>query len=247
MAKTLEELLTDVNEFVGTDTARADELATALRERVKIVSQPLINVGAKLGKREQSGKTNDLTAKLQTATEQLETAQEELKALKDRTPNVRDIEENERRKWEPRIKQEKERADKAEQNARKLREQVFEDTLASHLTRDDSSGTRLDNDPLVVRAVVQQYRDRYVLREDGTEDVLQIDNDTPYDGRTQEDKIAALAAAAMRKVNPKFLVTQADNGAGVRNSGNSGVMQSGLKTQDQIIEQRRQDPAFAGL
>lgn len=246
MAKTIDELIADVNEFIGTDPGNGDLYATALRERVKTVSQPLINIGAKVGKREQVGKNADLQAKLTTAEEQLEQVKGELTSLKDRTPNARDIEENEKRKWQPLIKKEQERAEKAELNARKLREQVFRDKFAAHLTRSDGANVRMDDDPLLVRALTEQYLDRYVQREDGTEEVLQIDNDTPYDGRTTDDKIAALAEAARRKVPAKYLIAATDSGSGVR-ADRSGNGSNGLLTQDQIVERRRQDPAFAGL
>lgn len=246
MAKTLDELLADLNEYVGTDTAKADEVATALRERMKIVSQPLINVGAKLGKRDATGKAAQVQAQLDAAKDELETVKGELAGLKERTPNVRDIEESEKRKWEPRIKQERERADKAEANAKKLREQVFRDKFAAHLTRSDGANVRMDDDPLLIRALTEQYIDRYVQREDGTEDVLQIDNDTPYDGRTTDDKIAALADAARRKVPAKYLIAATDTGSGVRPT-NGSTMGGNLFSQDQIIEKKRQDPAFAGL
>lgn len=246
MAKTLEELLADVHEFVGTDTGKADELATALRERVKIVSQPLINVGAKLGKRDATGKAAQLQAQFTAAQEELETVKGELATLKERTPNVRDIEESEKRKWEPRIKTERERADKAEASAKKLREQVFRDKFAANLTRSDGANVRLDDDPLIVRAIVEQYMDRYIQREDGTEDVLQIDNDTPYDGRTTDDKITALADAARRKVNSKYLITATDSGGGTRPPGGGGNGQ-GLLTQEQILDKKRSNPAFAGI
>lgn len=246
MPKTVDELLTDLNEFLASDPAKGEEYATALRERVKIVSQPLINVGAKLGKRELTGKNADLTAKLQTATEQLEQTQAELTALKEKTPNVRDIEENEKRKWEPRVRQVQERAEKAEASAKKLREQVFRDKFASHLTRADNANVRMDDDPLLIRAITEQYLDRYKQNEDGTEDVLQIDNDTPYDGRTLDDKIALLASAARRAVPSKYLVTAADSGAGVERKSGNGHSQ-GLLTQEQILEKKRSNPVFQGI
>lgn len=247
MADTPDEILADINKYVGADESRARELAETLRERSKQLAQALINVGVKGTKKEFGPKVTQLESQLAESKQQLESVNAEFAAFKERSPSIRDLEDNEKRKWEPRVKQEKERADKAEANAKNLRSQVFEDKLAAQLTREDVGGTRLDNDPLIVRAIVSQYRDRHVQRDDGTEDVLQIDNDTPYDGRTMDDKIGALADAARRKVNAKFLVTTADNGGGVRNSGNSGITGSGLKTQDQITEQKRQDPAFAGL
>jgi hypothetical protein len=246
MPKTLEEIFADLNDFVGTDTAKATELATVLRERLKTVSQVLINVGAKLGKREQASKITELEGKLAEAKEQLEATQQEFAGYKERTPNVRDVEENEKRKWEPRLQKEKERAEKAEQHARNLRLQVFRDKFASYLTRADQANVRVDDDPLIIRALVEQYVDRYVQNEDGSEEVLQIDNDTPYDGRTLDDKIAALAQAARRNVSSKFLIAATDTGSGVRGPG-GGTSNGGLLTQEQVIERRRVDPAFSGL
>jgi hypothetical protein len=246
MPKTLDELLTDIREFVGTDSTKANDLASALREREKTVAQPLINVGAKLSKKDLGTKITTLETQLAEAKDKLTETESEFAQFKERSPSLRDLEDNEKRKWEPRVKLEKERADKAEQNAKTLRQQVFRDKFSSHLTRPDAAGTHVDNDPLIVRAIVEQYLDRYVQKDDGSEDVLQIDNDTPYDGRTTDDKIAALADAARRKVNAKYLITQTDNGGGVRNSNGNGIA-AGLLTQDQIVQNKRNDPAFVGI
>lgn len=247
MPKTLDDIVADIIEHVGTDTERAESLAQKIRESVKLVAQPLINAGVALEKRETKAKLARYETALGETKEKLAATEQEFTQFKEKVPNVRDVEEAERKKWEPRLLKEKDRADKAEGGVRKLREQVFKDKFEARLTRPDAQNVRVDNDPLIVRGIIEEFKDRYVQKEDGTEEVLQIDSDTPYDGRTIDDKINALADAARRKVSSKFLITGTDSGAGVSGSRTGGARDGGTLTPDQVLEKRRSDPQFVGF
>lgn len=224
--KTLSEIVAAVAEFVGGDKAKAKDVVQALRDDAgtKPIAQELINIG-------NAGKTAELKPKLEEAETALRTAnarvtelETENSDLRKNAPNAAAAEEVAKKKYEPLIAAEKTKREKAEAAMKDLRRKAFRSQFESALRKPDDKGIQVgdDDDDLIRKAIIDQYMDRYVEKDDGTEDVLQLDSAIPYDGKNLDEKVAGLVADVRRKVPPKYLMTRTDRGSGTGNGGGGG-------------------------
>jgi hypothetical protein len=247
----LKEIVTAVADFIGDDKAKAKELAKAIRDdaAAKPMAQELINVGSGLKAGELDSKIKKLEGELAVTTEKLTATETELGEVKGKTPDAKTIEERERQKHEPRIAKLTKERDDAVSASKALRRQVARDKLAAQL-RKAEKGVRIDDaDDLIISALLTQYEDRLIERDDGTADVLQIGEASAYDGKTFDEKVAALAADIRKKVPEKYLITGGDNGAGVggdRGSGGGGGKWSDFRKELETEREKESAPGPSG-
>jgi hypothetical protein len=239
----LPEIITALNAYVASDKAKAKEVAKALRSDARDVAQALINVGAGQKAGEIGSKVDELQQQVTDLTGQLEAKETELTDLKAKTPDAAVLEESAKKKWEPKVKAATERAETAEQRARSLVKEVAKGKFRALLKQPNEQGLKVD-DGWADRVVAAEFDDRFKVNDDHSLTILQPGETTAYDGDTEDERIAALAKDARKSVPSAYLVSNADGGSGVRNGGGGSV---GLKTQQQIIDAKRNDPAFAGL
>ena len=224
----LSEILAAIGTFVGGDKAKAKEVAEALRgdTSTKPVAQELINVG-------NAGKTAELQPRLKALEKERDEVvaardalQVELDEVKAKTPDAKTIEEKAKAKYEPQIAKLTKERDDAIGGQKALRKQVAKEKFTSLLKRADEQGVKVEDD-WADRVVASEFDDRFVERDDGSLDVLQVGETTAYDGKTLDEKIASLAADVRKKVNPKYLITSTDRGGGVGGGGTGGRGQGG--------------------
>lgn len=221
MALTLDEIIGGITELAGDDPAKAKELATALRERAKPIAQVLINVGSALKKDEVKREHDALRSERDTAAAERDEAKQALEDERGKAPDAKAIEERLKAEHKKALDKANDRADTAEKRAKELNRQVARDLTISHLTTPDESGMYVDPEHAEL-LMIGRYSDRYVDREDGALDVLQIDETAAYDGKDIKEKTAALARDIRKKVQAKNLVTSTDSGGGIRGGGGGG-------------------------
>jgi uncharacterized membrane protein YqiK len=230
----LPEIIAALNAYVGTDKAKAKEVAKSLRADARDVAQHLINVGAGQKAGEVGGKVDELASKVSELTEQLEAKDEEIAKMRSSAPDVAAQVDAERKKGESKAAKERERAEAAETRATALAKQVAKDKIIARLTTPNELGQRADREYAELIAAAK-LDDRVVVKADGSIDVLQIGESTAYDGETLDQKIDALVKDFRPSIPASFLLTNADSGAGVRSGGGAGV---GLKTLEQIKQEK---------
>lgn len=213
----LADLVKAVNDFVGGDKAKAKDVAKALRSDSKDVAQLLINVGAGQKSGETQAKVTDLETKLRETEEKLAEVTSEFAEHKAKTPDVATVEARERAKWEPKVKA-KEDELKA---ARETTKNVLKRGAVARFTREL---IKAGVDPEYAQEVAaNKYGDRFDPKDDGTLGVLQVGEAIEYDAADEDSKIAALAADVRKGIAPRWILTNADSGAGVRNGGGGGA------------------------
>lgn len=94
--------------------------------------------------------------------------------------------------------------------------------------------------------LVAKHQDRIAPVKDkpGEFDVLQPDGKTPYEGESIDEKLTHMAADIAEKVNPRYVLTNVDRGAGIRNGDGAGT--GGTLTQEQLVEKKRSSSVFRG-
>lgn len=235
----LSELIASINSFVGGDKAKAKEVAKALRDNAKDVSQLLINVGAGQKSGEVGGKVTALEKERDEWKAKAEEVEQEFTEFKAKTPDVATVEARERAKWEPKVKAKDEEVKATKETLRKALGGGTMQKVVAHLV------AKLGVDDDYAREVLAaRYADRIAVGDDGRIGVLQVGETSEYDAVTEDEKVAALAADIRKTVPPKFVNTNADSGAGVRGGSGGGT---GLKTVEQIRKEKQQDSAFAGF
>lgn len=238
----ISDIIASINAY-ATDKTRAKELAAAMRTDAKDVALSLINVGKSQKQTEIGGDLHTLTTKLEEVQKELEQRDAELADLRSKAPDATAIEASAQKKWEPKVRTATERAEKAEAAARTRVKDVGKQKFVEYLMTPDDQGLRVD--PLWAKKVVAaEFDDRFVPKDDYSLSVLQPGETIEYDGDTEDERIKALARDARRTVPSAYMLTNADSGAGIRNGGGGSV---GTNTLQQIIEQKKQNPAFAGL
>lgn len=243
MALTLDEIIDGLNHLAADDREKAKEVASAIRERAKPVAQMLINVGGALKKEEAKADVRKATERAEKAEADLQAAQDELNELKSKAPDAKAIEDRLTASHAKALKKEQERADAAERRAKELNRRIARDITHAELIKPDASGVYVE--PEYAELVLGRYDDRYVDKDDGSLGVLQVGEATEYDGQDVKAKAAALAKDIRKQIQPRYLITSADSGAGVR-SGNGGG-NSTTKTVEQIKQEKLNNPAFSGL
>ena len=239
-----QELFDAINERAS-DTSKAKEFAKTLRAKCPAVAQPLIDVGAG----QKSGETKkDLAALQETVRElreQLEDKDRELVKVKEDTPDVAAIEEKANKRYAARIQKAEQERDEATSRFRSSLVQLGVDKAVAMLIAPNEQGIRADREYAELVAA-QKLREHIVPKDDGTLAVKQIGEESEYDAPTLDAKIAQLVKDFRPYISATFQLTNADSGAGVR-SGQGGTGTGGLKRFDQILEQKANDPSFAGI
>jgi len=238
------DIISAINALVGTDKAKVKEFAKALRAESRDVAQALINVGAGQKAGEMTGKVGELEEKVKELEGQLEAKDTEITDLRSKTPDAAQLEETAKKRWEPKVKAATERAEQAETRAREAIRRSARQKFVAALTAPDEQGMYVEPQ-WAEKVVAAEYDDRLIAKPDFSLGVLQPGENTEYDGDTDEARIAALARDARRTVPSTYVLSRADAGAGIRGGGGNASV--GLKTPDQIRQQKQQNPAFAGL
>lgn len=239
-----QELFDAINER-ATDAAKAKEFAKTLRAKCPSVAQPLIDVGAG----QKSGEMRKDVAELQTTVrelrEQLDDKEREFTKFKEDTPDVVAIEEKANKRHAARIAKAEQERDEATKRYHSSLVQIGIDKAVALLITPNEQGIRTDREYAELIAA-ERLRPHLVPKDDGTIGVKQIGEETEYDAPTLDGKIAALVKDFRAYIPPTFQMSNADSGAGVRN-GTSGTATGTLKRFDQIVQQKANDPSFAGI
>jgi hypothetical protein len=214
---TVAEILSQLNDLPAEEHAAA---VTALQNDGGAVVKAFRSKVFAAGKKEGSTTHADAAAKLAEAEERVTALETELADVKAKTPDAKAIEEAERKKWAPKL----EKAERERDDARQaLRDKDVSLTVADFLAelgRPAEDGTRVDPDYFDV--VRTKFGDRIRAKETGGVAVFHIDGDTEYEAPDAKAAVALLAADARKKVPEKFIVTNADRGAGVQPGGYGG-------------------------
>jgi hypothetical protein len=214
-----------------------------LRSDARDVAQALINVGAGQKAGEMGGKVEELEGKVRELTEQLESKETELTDARAKVPDAASLEEAARKKWEPKLGKEKERADKAEANLTNALTQIAVDKAIARLITPNEQGMRADPEYANLIAA-EKIRKQITVRTDGTLGVKQLGEDGEYDGESLDDKVSALVNDFRPTIPSTFVLSNADSGAGIRNGGGgSGKI---AVTEQQLAAEMRQSGRYRG-
>jgi hypothetical protein len=241
------EIIAAINEYVGDDKAKAKEFAKALRARAGEVAVSLINIGKSQGTSEAGGEVKKLEAQVKELTEALEAKEQEMADFRAKTPDAATIEESTRKKWESKLRKAETERDDAHRRFNDAVVQIGIDKAVALLITPNEQGVRADREYAELIAA-GKLRPHFVPKPDGSLAVKQIGEETEYDGDTLDAKVAALVKDFRPYIPATFLMSNADGGAGVRSGPGGGVTGSpGMKTFNEIVDQKRSSPAFAGI
>lgn len=243
---TIEEAIEAVNAATGGDKAKVRDFVKKLRSDSPDVANYLITSGKNQRDGEVQGDLQKLNARIAELEGELETSHSELTTLRSKTPDVAAVEESVKRKYEGKVRKAEQERDEVQRRFDGAQVQHAVDIGISGLITPNEQGIRVD--PEYARLIAAaRLREQMVPKPDGSVVVKQIGEETEYEGETLEQKVKALVKDFRAYIPPTFLVSNADSGAGVRNgTGGSGVA-PGLKTQEQIIQAKRSNPAFSGI
>lgn len=241
----LSDIIIALNAYVGGDKNKAKEAAKELRAQSSPVAQHLINVGAGQKSGEVQTKLDELQKKLDEATEHLEGKETELAELRAKTPDAASIEASAKNKYEKQLRKVEAERDTSRQQYENALRQVAIDKAVALLITPNEQGLRVDREYAQLIAA-EKLRPHILPKPDGNIGIKQLGDDGEYDGGNLDEKVAALVKDFRPYIPPTFVMSNADSGAGIR-GGSAASVSSGLKTQQQIIEQYRTDPTFAGI
>lgn len=208
---TEDEIFAAIAEHVGDDKAKAEDFGKKLRERHRSVAQHLINVGSALKKEETKKEIADLKAAVETLTQERDEATEALAASNATKPDVAKIEADLREKYAKKIDDLKTQL-KAKDDT--LRGALKKGTLAKFTAELVANGA----DPEWAETIgASKYGNLIEIKDDGSVLVKSPDG-LEYDG-DEAVKVKAFATDVGKLVPPKFRLTNADTGAGVRGAG----------------------------
>lgn len=228
---TLDEILAALAEHVGDDKAKGDEAAKAIREKVKLVSQPLINVGSALKKEETKKEIADLKATVETLTQELDETKATLETTNATKPDVQKLEADLTAKWQKKVDDlKKQLAGKDESLKGALRRGSIKALTAELI--------KAGIDPEYAKEVLAaKHAGAIEIGDDGSITVKGLDG-IALDG-DEDAKVAALAADVRKQVAPKWVLTNADSGGGVGSGGRSGSTYDPVKVGTEMGQQER--------
>lgn len=235
----LDELLAGLAEYVGTDKAKAREVAVELKTRdvTKPIAEVLLRQGMTKRTADAENQVESLEAKVKELQGELDEKTQEIDRARSEAPDWKKrLEDTERRA------KEKQDALRAELDAERTGRR--EDKLAIYRQKflaELGPDVNVDAD-YATDTLVPKYADRFRLTEDGKLEVLEPDETTPYDA-TAGDPIKALAQDVLRSVKPKFrIMGQANPGGGVT-GGASGDVKP--RTDDEVRAMQRAKVGYA--
>lgn len=235
----LEELLGAIAAFVGADPTKAKELAKAMRghDGAGIVAQELVAYGAGKKKGEMGTEVTRLTRELETAQGERDEALEALETLKAKTPDVQQVEQRLAEKHTKAIKQKDDLIAEKDRTLKGALVRSVSEKLVSVLV------TKHRVDPDYAREVLaKKYHDRFTAGDDGSVAILQLGGTEPYDVDGEDAQVDALATAVAKTVPPRYVLSAADSGSGLRGAG-GGTQHR--RTPDEVKdEKRRSNPMY---
>lgn len=234
---TVEEILAALATEVGTDKAKAKDVAKQLRATVPALGQELLNTGAAIAKRDSTTATATLTKERDDALADAQALRTEFDEFKTKTPDAAAIETRAAEKYGKRIKTLEESAAAKDQKVKGALARVTRERLIAQLI---AGGT----DPDYAREVLgARHADRIVVDDEGAVRVLQLGGADPYDADTEDAAVVLLAADVGKTVPAKFVLTNADSGGGTggRNGGTTGF------TEAQLAERKRATGMYRGV
>ena len=242
---TIEEAIEAVNAATGGDKAKVRDFVKKLRSDSPDVANYLITSGKNQRDGEVQGDLKKLTDRIAELEGELETSHSELTTLRSKTPDVAAVEESAKRKYEKQLRKAEQDRDEAQRRFDDAMVQIGVDKAVALLIVPNEQGNRA-HPQYAKQLAALELRKQFVPGPNGLA-VKQIGEETEYDGDTLDAKVAALVKDFRAYIPQEFIVSNADSGAGVRNgTGGSGVA-PGLKTQEQIIQAKRSNPAFSGI
>lgn len=232
MALTIDEIIAGINELAGDDKDKAKDVATAIRERAKPVGQHLINVGSALKKEEAKRDIDALKAANETLTTERDEAVAALGTANSTKPDVAKIEADWKAKHEKKVGELKEQLKAKDDTLRGALKKASVAKLVAQLT---NQGV----DPDYAKEVLAgKHAGNIEVKDDGTV-LIKSPDGLEYDGADEDAKVAALAADARKGVAPKWILTNADSGAGVRSGGQSGTGYDAAKVGEEMGKQEK--------
>ena len=241
----IDEAIEAVNAATGGDKAKVRDFVKKLRSDAPDVANYLITSGKNQRETEVAPQLKTLETRIAELEGDIETRDAELTALRQKAPEAAAVEEATKRKYEGKLRKMEAERDEAFKRYNDALVQVAIDKAVALLITPNEQGVRVDKEYAELIAS-QRLRPQIVPKPDGGLTVKQIGEESEYDGDTLDAKIGHLVKDFRPYIPNTFQLSNADSGAGVRNGSSSGPA-PGLKTQQQIIEAKRSNPAFAGL
>jgi hypothetical protein len=232
---TLDEILAALAEHVGDDKAKGDEAAKAIRERVKPVAQHLINVGSALKKDEVKADIKKLTEERDAAIQERDEATEAMAAANAAKPDVAKIEADLTTKWSKKVSDLKDQL-KAKDDT--LRGALRKGTVSKFTAELIANGADPD---WAEQVAVSKYGNLIEVKDDGSVLVKSPDG-LEYDG-DEAAKVKAFATDVGKLVPPKFRLTNADSGAGVRTGGSGSTYDAAKEGREMAEKQKVENKA----
>lgn len=242
---TIEEAIEAVNAATGGDKAKVRDFVKKLRSDSPDVANYLITSGKNQRDGEVQGDLKKLTDRIAELEGELETSHSELTTLRSKTPDVAAVEESVKRKYEGKVRKAEQERDQVQRLFDDATVQHAVDLAVNNLTTPNEQGVRAH--PEYARLIAAARLREQMVPKNGTVAIKQIGEEAEYDGDTLEQKVKALVKDFRAYIPPEFIVSNADSGAGVRNGSSGAGIAPGLKTQQQIIEEMRANPAVAGI
>jgi hypothetical protein len=239
------DIIAAINEHTGNDKAKAKDFAKVLRAGAPEVAQSLINIGGSQKATEVTGRIKELEATVKELTEAAEQKDQEITELRAKAPDAAAIEESTKRKYDVKLRKLEQERDDARKRHEDAVVQIGIDKAIAMMITPNEQGVRVDRE-WAEQLGAMKLRAQFAPRPDGSLAVKQIGEESEYDG-TLDEKVAALVKDFRAYVPETFKFSNADGGAGIRNGTGAAGVAPGLKTQQQIIEQKRSNPAFAGI
>lgn len=170
------------------------------------------------GKAEGAKGGTEAAQKLADAEQRATDLQAKLDELSASKPDVKALEETLNARWQKKLDAEKQRADTAVTTLRQREVALARAEFLAALTAPAEDGTRVDPE-WAADVADARWGSRLAAREEGGVRVLQLDGDMEYDAPDTKAALRQLAADARRTVPARYVLTNADTGAGVTSGG----------------------------
>lgn len=238
---TEDEILAAIGEHVGDDKGKAEAFAKKLRETHRHVAQPLINAGSALKKEEAKADIKKLTEERDAAVTERDEATQALAAANATKPDVAKIEADLTAKWSKKVDDLKKQLTQKDES---FRGALKRGSLAKFTAELVKAGVDPDYAKEVLAA---KYGGNVDVQDDGSVVVKGLDG-IPFDGADEDARVSAFAAEIRKGVNPRYVLTNADSGAGVRSGGGGGSGYDAQKVGEEMGKQEKAATAAnAGL
>jgi hypothetical protein len=231
---TAAEIIAQLNELPAEEHAAA---ITALQNDAGSLVKAFRSKVFAAGKKEGAGSNTDAAGKLTEAQERITELEAEIADVRAKVPDAAAIEA----KWQKKLDAEKARADAATTSLRDNQRQLALAEFTAALTAPQDDGTQVDPE-WVADVVEKRWGDRIVVGDDGALRVLQLGDVTTYDAPDPRAAIKLLAADARKAVPPRYVLANADTGAGIQSGGfGAARARGGVATTDEIAAQKQRE------